>query len=36
MSLSIYNKESPFNRSLLIVERKYVCIVLNRLNERSH
>ena len=31
----IYNKEYPFSRATLIVEHKYVFIVLNRLNERS-
>ena len=32
----LYNKESPFSRSSLIVEIKYIFIVHNRLNERSH
>ena len=36
MSLSIYNKESPFSLSSLIVERNCVFIVINRSNERSH
>ena len=35
--MDIYNKESiSFSISSLIVERKYVFIVLNRLNECSH
>ena len=36
MYIYIYNKENPFSRSSLIVKRKYVYIVLNLLNERSH